>query len=294
MPMTTNQFQAFLVPGLRDIIGEAYLQPTRVYPQYLNVLTSKRAFEDDINLALLNQSQAKAELEPVIFQDPLEGNTTRYTMTAYALGISISHEMMEDNLYNALNDLPALLGRSQALTENRQAASVLNNGFATNGADGVPLFDNSHPLLRGGTSDNLLTAATISPASVQDMLINLEQQVDQAGEPIIFESVFLVAPRELIYRAREVLESQLRALESSNTKNVIGSIDLVIDPWLSSATAWFGITNKAMHKLKFYWRERMTIDNWPDQPVWGWRFATYMRLATGFSEWMGTVGNQGA
>ena len=129
--------------------------------------TSKKAKEYDYHVSGTGEWEEKEASGPIVEDTVDHGQEVTYIHKSYAKMISVERELVDDDLYNIIDKLPKGMGRGCRTTVEKTAISVINNGFATNGYDAVPLFSNSHPLLRGGTADNLLTAADLSDATLK-------------------------------------------------------------------------------------------------------------------------------
>ena len=298
MPISRGMFDSFLRPRIREVIGDEFALPDKGYRMYMNIASSEELEEKDREFAVLNAAPVKLEGEEVTEQDPLEGLQTLYTHVAYALRASITKEMRDDDLTGKMNNIASWIGKGMGITEAQQGAQVLNNGFLTNLADGVPLFDLLHPLLRGGTQSNTVTTGTqLTPNELQLAKTAIRQQVDQAGNPIKANGVMVVVPNGQEFRLREVVGPptvRMKPLEQSNTQDVVAStVTGMVDDWLTDQDAWFVLTPKAFHKLKFYWRTSPIRWDWFDNPTLSHIFAMFMRLSQGASTHIGTWGNAG-
>ena len=81
------------------------------------------------------------------------------TLTKPSLGVRITEEAIEDNLYDRLaSRYTKALARSMAQTKQIKAASILNNAFSTgfSSGDGAALCSSAHPSLSGNQRNNCL------------------------------------------------------------------------------------------------------------------------------------------
>jgi uncharacterized protein VirK/YbjX len=63
--------------------------------------------------------------------------------------------------------------------------------------------------------------------------------------------------------------------------------------FFTSASAWFAVTNKEHHQLKFKWRKSIDTDYDDDFDSQAVKMLTYMRIAAGATHWIGTWGSNG-
>ena len=120
---------------------------------------------------------------------------------------------------------------AQSLIETKEtlSANVLNVAFnsAYQGGDGVQLNSNAHPIVNGTASNLLATPANLSQTSLEQMLIQIRQAVDNNGKKIRLDPRQLVVAPGNIFQAEVLLKSVLRAGDNKNDVNPIKSIGLL-------------------------------------------------------------------
>ena len=131
-------------------------------------------------------------------------------------------------------------------TQDYTAFGLFRGGFNTSlTADGSAIFS-THTLIGGGTQANNATAA-LSVSSLNDGIVNLMQQKNQAGVIMGDAPSVLLVPPALWKHAREITDSALIADLANNNINVYRSalgLTVWTSPWLGAAaggsdTAWF-------------------------------------------------------
>lgn len=296
---TTSQTldSATLVPGLKQIFFNDYAQWPTEYATFLNVETSKRAFEEKMLAAAFGLTQLKPEGTGTSFEDLTDRAPIRLTHVARSLGFRVTREAMDDELYGIINAAPASLQRSVNQTKEIIGASVLNNAFDSNftGLDGTELCADTHTRLGGGTFDNKLTAE-LTPTSLRAALIAAEKYTDEKGLNIMVPMRHLVVPVDLMFKAREILGSTLKPFTSDNEINVLkeqGLTSLVLH-FLTSTTAWFLLSDKRDHSLQYFERVRPTFENSDEFSTGDALFKTYHRDSSGFWHDYGVIGSTGA
>jgi hypothetical protein len=143
----------------------------------------------------------------------------------YGLGYIITREAIEDNLYEKLGMSRAkALKRSMVETKNTVVANWLNRGFDTNytvGPDAKPLFSASHPSSAGDQSNLLGTAADLSEASLEDLVIQANGAVDDRGNKVALRILSLHIPRQLEFDAARILKSINQNDSANNAINAM-------------------------------------------------------------------------
>jgi phage major head subunit gpT-like protein len=270
------------------------------YQKYCNVGTSDKQSEMDSYESGFGAMPAKTEGAGATYDTILPGIKKTYTHITYALGYEITEEAIEDNLRTpeTFNKLPSALLRSGTETVEIVAANIYNNGFATNGFDGVPLFDENHPLLGGGVQANEpSTAADLSVSSLTAGLTSIEKYVNERGLKQPTKAVLLLVPVDLWNVAEELLGSEYKPYVANNEVNALQKKDLqyFVGHYLTDADAWFLLAEKSMHAIKFFWRVRMgALRRGTDFDSTNLKHLQRMRFSAGHSHYRGTYGSPGA
>lgn len=300
MSTNTGNFAELLEPGLRRIYGDEYKEWPEEYSKIFNVETSKRSFEESLNVATFGIVPQKTEGASVEYDDPIQGPTHRISHLTYGKGFIVTEEMYEDDLYRKINRLPKALGRSTRITIETTSANILNNAFVTTyntGADGKELCATDHVLTDGGTYKNeLTTAADFDLTSYEQALIDIGDFVDDRGLKLQAGPKNLVHPTELQWQVERVLGSPddpTTANRSINPAKDKISGSPVMNHYLTDPDAWF-ITTNIPNGLVFYWRRkpRFTRDNDFDTENGKWK-VTY-RMSVGWDDPRAIFGSPGA
>ena len=166
----------------------------------------------------------------------------KYSIRASTKGrsFSVTRQAIVNDDLNYLTQQPARFGRSAART---LATDVVVNTVEANlpAYDGTSLFHSDHGnLLTGGgstlTIDNLNQAkVTINRQRFEGVLMGLQAK-------------YLIVPPELEATARVILNSDWVPAPGNRVGNMnpmMGSLELVVDPYLSSATSWYVFADPA-------------------------------------------------
>lgn len=166
----------------------------------------------------------------------------KYSIRANTKGraFSVTRQAIVNDDLNFISQQPARFGRAAART---LAQDVVVSTIEANAAayDGTALFHTNHSnLLTGGASG--LTAANINTARVAISRAEFE------GQPMNLQAQYLVVPPELEGTARVILESEMIPQPGTGigSMNYLrNSLQLVIEPMLTSSTAWYVFANPA-------------------------------------------------
>lgn len=300
MAMNRAQFSKLLQDGLNTVWGLEYNSYPEEYKQVFQIETSKKAFEEDQLVSGFGGAVIKPEGSSYTFDEAIQGFTSRYNHDTIALAFQITQEAIEDNLYMQMGSkYSRALARSMQHTKEIKGAAILNNGFTSNGGDGVPLFSASHPLAGGGVQSNLLgTPADISEAAIEDILIQLRKCKDERGIPVALKPQDVIIPPELEFVACRILDSTLRTntpdndINALNKKGIFGR-DPVIVTRLTDSDAWF-IKTDARDGLKMFQRQAIQTKMDDDPNTGNIRYRARERYSFGYTDWRGAFGSQGA
>ena len=104
----------------------------------------------------------KAEGASVHYDSDTQSYVSPYTHVAYALGYIVTHEEINDNLYEMVSKRRAgSLAYSMRQTKENVGANVYNRGFNSSfaGGDAKELLATDHPTKSGDQSNELTTSA---------------------------------------------------------------------------------------------------------------------------------------
>jgi hypothetical protein len=275
----------------------------RIYPEIFNIRTSDRKFERVVTYVPFGDTQSKGEGEPYAMDTLRQGYTKDFTHTENGLGFEVTQTALEDDAENILSRAGDWLAFSARYVEEKRSAQPFNNGFSSETTpDGLSLFNTSHALKGGGTAKNRLsTDADLSATSLVQAMIDLQtDQKDEAGHlsaPITSWTLYI--PPALEFLADRLVNSVGLPGSADNDRNPIKSrrsFDIVVNPHLTDADAWFLVAgNKSQHGLTFYRRVPITMDPMTIDPRTGNRiFKIRHRFSVGAWTWIGTYGTAGA
>ena len=296
--MVTGQgnLPELLWPGISTIWADTYRRYPPLWKRMMITRRATKAFEKEQGVTGFGTAGEKDHSDSVPFVDLLQGFQREYVMITYALGTTITRELMEDEQYNVINNVPRMLAESMRQTEEVVSASVFNLGFSTMlGADGRPFFDASHPNVRGGTQRNIPSlAADLSQASLEQAYIDIHDWQDDSQLRInLMPEKLLVAPSNR-FVAEKILGTKFAVGNAFNDINpMAGQLDLIVNPFLLDPDAWFVLTNSKAGAT-FYRRRNaeITRDNEFDTEIL--KTKTTSRFGVGVTDWRYAYGSAGA
>lgn len=186
-------------------------------------------------------------------------------------------------------------------TQDYTAFGLFRLGFTTSlTADGVSIFNTAHPLIGGGTQSNRGTSA-LTPSSLNDAIVNLMEQKDQAGVIRGSAPKVLLVPPALWKHAREITDSALIADSGNNNVNVFRSalgITVWTSHWLGASaggsdTAWFLLASR--HGFSRIVRQGLetALTDWRYSNNLTYRYQANYREAYFCADYAGSYGSTG-
>lgn len=188
----------------------------------------------------------------------------RYVYKVYGLAFALTKVLVEDGDHIRIGQTYAKhLAQSLIETKETVCANILNRAFNGSyvGGDSVSLINPSHPITSGTFSNQLSTAANLSQTSLEQMLIQIRNAVDNNGKRIRLQPKSLVVSPSNVFQAEVLLKSVLRTGTANNDINPVNSMGLLSEGQknlsrITSTTAWW-INTDAPEGLKVLTRRSM-------------------------------------
>ena len=251
--------------------------------------TSSKAKETDLQIG--GFSDPELFNGKVKYSDAERGYEIEYDFDEWVKGFQITRKMRDDMQYDSIFANASELATSFARKRRKDAASVFNNVASSSylGFDGKALAASDHPRSRTDTSNtksNLNTLALTS-ANLETAVTTMQAFGDDLGEEIVIMPDVLVVPRALRKTALEITGSPQVPENANNAINVqAGNWRVIVDPYLSSSTAWFIIDSTLSQRyLKWYDRIMVEFAGQEDWETMIWKYRGYARYGFGWSDW---------
>jgi hypothetical protein len=299
MTMFRGAFSNALAPGFRKVVFETYKEKKLEGTRLVNMGTSRRAYEEDFNMAGFGTLVEKVEGSKVTMQDILQLNIKRYIWTTYALGFRITQEMLEDDLYGIFgNKLSKALGRSARNNFEVIAASPLNSAFDVNVngfVAGESLISTTHVLGRGGVASNRPAAdVDFSLVALQAAIAHFQGLTDESGLPMMLQPKWLIHSFGDYWAVNQVLKSQFLPGGGQNDINQVAQegITPFLSHFLTDPDAWYLLADE--HDINYFERVPPTFSNTDDFMTGDALYKLRRRAGSGYGGWRGVYGSTGA
>ena len=301
-PMRSTDFRSIVEPILNECFDGVYDQRTdewsRVFREQEGI---PRNYHEEPVLYGFGAAPQLPDGTPVTYQQGGVLFLKRYVYKVYGLAFALTKVLVEDGDHIRIGQVYAKhLAQSLVETKETLAANVLNRAFtggAYAGGDGVALNSTQHPIVNGTFSNLLATAAALSQTSLEQMLIQIRQAVDNNGKKIRLQPLKIVVAPGNVFQAEVLLKSVLRAGNANNDINPIKSIGLLpegatVISRLTSATNWW-VQTDAPEGMKLLMRRALEKTMEGDFETDSMRYKATERYQVGWTDWRSMYGTPG-
>jgi hypothetical protein len=300
-PMRSTDFRSIVEPILNECFDGVYDQRadewSRVFREEDGI---PRNYHEEPVLYGFGAAPQLPDGTPVTYQQGGVLFLKRYVYKVYGLAFALTKVLVEDGDHIRIGQVYARhLAQSLVETKELLSANVLNTAFNASypGGDGVSLINTAHPIVNGTFSNQLATAAVLSQTSLEQMLIQIRQAVDNNGKKIrLVPRQLIVAPGN-IFQAEVLLKSVLRTGNANNDINPIKAIGLLDEgaavlSRLTSSTAWW-VQTDAPEGFKLLMRRRLEKTMEGDFETDSMRYKATERYDVGFTDPRAAYGTPG-
>ena|SRR3990167_3064103 len=289
---TSSDFSKALQVGVNTWYGKAYDEFPVEWPALFEQYTSRKSFEEDVGYAGLGLAVIKSEGAPVTFDSEKQGFTVRYSHVEYALGFIVTQIAFEDDLYDVVAERRARnLAFSMRQTKEVVGANVYNRAFNTSytGGDALCLLNSAHLNVSGGTYSNILaTAANLSEAALEQVVIDLGKMTNDRGLRIAIRPKSLVIPVDLEFEAARIMKNPNRPGTAERDINALYSLGkfpggTVMNHYLTSTTAWF-VRTTVQDGMKYFTRRDDAFGEDNDWDTANAKFKATARYSFGWTD----------
>lgn len=270
VPMRSTDFRSIVEPILNETFDGIYSQRADEWMQVFKERTgTPRSYHEEPVLFGFNAAPEMPDGLPVTYDAGGVLFIQRYVYRVFGLAFALTKVLVEDGDHIRIGRIYAEhLAQSMIETKETLSANILNRAFngAFPGGDGVALNVNNHPIApggsAGGTFSNLLTtAAALSQTSLEQMLIQIRNAVDNNGKRIRLTPLKIVGGSSQVFQAEVLIKSVLRAGTANNDINPVLSLGLLKEGQASlsritSTTAWW-VQTDAPKGLQMMMRRRL-------------------------------------
>lgn len=295
--ITTGNHPKALWPGMHAFFGASYREHPEEFREIFNVEKSSKNYEEDTALTGFGLAPTKTEGGAISYDSETQGFTKRYTHIVYGLGYVVTEEEMEDNQYEIVSRKRIKrLAFSMRQTKEIVSANVLNRATTSGytGGDGVVLLSTAHTSTNGNWSNKLSTAADLSEASLEDLVIQIGQATNDRSLQMAIRPTKLIIPINLMFDAKRILKSDYQSGTANNDINALkGMFDFTVNHYLTDTDQWF-LKTDAPNGMTMFDRRALAFTRDNDFDTENAKAKATMRFSVGWSDPRGIYGSEGA
>jgi hypothetical protein len=290
--MRSTDFRSIVEPILNEAFDGVYDQRADEWKQvFVQQQGIPRNYHEEPVLYGFGAAPELPDGTPVTYQAGGVLFLQRYVYKVYGLAFALTKVLVEDGDHIRIGQTYAKhLAQSLIETKETLCANVLNRAFTAgyNGGDGVPLVATNHPIAAGTFSNQLNTPAALSQTSLEQLLIQIRNAVDNNGKRIRLNPEKLVVSPSNVFQAEVLLKSVLRTGTADNDINPVKSMGLLAGGQanlsrLTSTTAWW-IKTDAPEGLKLMMRRGLEKSMEGDFETDSTRFKSTERYAVAWTD----------
>ena len=300
-PMRSTDFRSVVEPILNEVFDGVYDQRADEWKMVFREQKGiPRNYHEEPVLYGFGAAPELPDGMPVSYQSGGVLFLQRYLYKVYGLAFSLTKVLVEDGDHIRIGQTYAKhLAQSLIETKETLSANVLNRAFnaAYPGGDGVALIDGSHPIVNGTFSNQLTTAAALSQTSLEQLLIQIRNAVDNNGKRIRLTPTQIMTGPSNVFQAEVLLKSVLRTGTADNDINPVKSMGLLAKGQanlsrITSTTAWW-IQTDAPEGLKLMMRRGLEKSMEGDFETDSMRYKATERYTVGWTDPRGLFGTAG-
>jgi len=299
--MRSTDFRSIVEPILNEEFNGIYDQRADEWSQVFKEFKGiPRNYHEEPVLYGFGAAPELPDGMPVTYQSGGVLFIQRYVYRVYGLAFALTKVLVEDGDHIRIGQTYARhLAQSLIETKETLGANVLNRAFNGSypGGDGVSLVSASHPTASGTFSNQLNVAAALSQTSLEQLLIQIRNAVDNNGKRIRLTPKKIVTGPSNVFQAEVLLKSVLRAGTADNDINPVKSMGLLTDGQanlsrITSNTA-FWVETDAPEGLKLAMRRGLEKSMEGDFETDSMRYKATERYAFGWTDPRGVFGTPG-
>jgi hypothetical protein len=300
-PMRSTDFRSVVEPIMNEVFDGVYNQRADEWKMVFREQKGiARNYHEEPVLYGFGAAPELPDGMPVTYQSGGVLFLQRYLYKVYGLAFSLTKVLVEDGDHIRIGQTYAKhLAQSLIETKETLAANILNRAFNSSyvGGDGVSLVSSAHPIVNGTFSNVLSTAAALSQTSLEQMLIQIRNAVDNNGKRIRLTPKKIVSGPSNVFQAEVLLKSVLRSGSADNDINPVKSMGLLSEGQanlsrITSTTMW-GVQTDAPEGLKLMMRRALEKSMEGDFETDSMRYKATERYTLGWTDPRGFYGTAG-
>lgn len=281
-------FGYLLVPGLRKVFMDEFNAPGDIASQLFSSEKSNKAVEYELGIGGMGDLEEFNGTIPYN-QDFQQQYRVSYVHKEYVGGIKVERRLVDDDLYNIIEQRPKQLAVVAKRTREKHGASLFNNAFNTSvfaGGDSKALCATNHTWVGisntwSNSGTDALSATALEATRIKGMLL-----LDETNNLMDIQYDTLLIPPNLQETANVIIKSDWKSGTAQNDMNWNKDrYNIIVWNRLTDANNWYLIDSKYM-KMFLKWFDRIPAEFNKDKDfdTYVAKYSAYMRYSFGFSD----------
>ena len=302
VPMRSTDFRSIVEPILNKEFDGLYNQRDDEQSQVFKEFTgTPRNYHEEPVLFGMGAAPELPDGMPVTYDAGGVLFIARYIYKVYGLAFALTKVLVEDGDHIRIGATYSRhLAQSLVETKETLGANILNRAFNASytGGDGKEMCSTAHPIASGSTFSNALTTpAALSQTSLEQMLIQIRNAVDNNGKRIRLTPTQIVTGPSNVFQAEVLLKSALRTGNANNDVNPVNTMNLLKKGQanlsrVTSTTAWW-VQTDVTEGLKLAKRRGLEKSMEGDFETDSMRYKATERYVFGWTDPRGIYGTAG-
>ena len=300
-PMRSTDFRSIVEPILNEAFDGVYDQRADEWAEVFKEFSGiPRNYHEEPVLYGFGAAPELPDGAAVTYQSGGVLFIQRYVYKVYGLAYALTKVLVEDGDHIRIGQTYARhLAQSLIETKETLCANILNRAFTNTyaGGDGVELCATTHPIVSGTFSNKLSTAANLSQTSLEQILVQIRNAVDNNGKRIKLQPQQIVTGPSNVFQAEVLLKSALRTGTANNDVNPVKSMGMLPKGQanlsrITSTTAWF-VQTDAPEGMKLAMRRKLEKSMEGDFETDSMRYKATERYIPGWTDPRAMYGTPG-
>jgi hypothetical protein len=215
-----------------------------------------------------------------------------YRVETFARKIGVTRQVLVNDDLGAFADLSRRMGQAAAETEAKTLVDLLESGSGSG-----PTMNDGKVLFHADHSNKASSGAVIADATLSAARLAMRSQTGLSGQRISVTPKFLLVPPAQETTAEKWLAT-IAAAKAADVNPFSGSLSLVVEPRLSSATRWYVAADATeIDGLEYAYLaggEGPQVESKSGWDVDGVEVRVILDFGAGFIDWRGWYQNAGA
>lgn len=310
MPMITGNFPDVmdeLLSNLEEVIHDVYGRIPETFTRVFKVINTNQKFQQFTGIGPLGLMTEVGEAVDIPTDEMDQLYDKKITPIKYGSAVELTREVLDFDQFGVFEKRGSALATSAKLTKEIVAADVMDQSHNGSGAlyqsaDGVNIHASTHPIDDGAsTASNVLsTSSDLSMTGLQNALNQLEQTVDDRGNPILMIGNRIIVPLALRFTAHRLLRSTDDPTTADRATNPLGGAEqlptIEVNRYLTNTIKWYLFADTAVNStVGWIWLTNRAFNTQQDVNI---RNETAIMTATemyrpGVVDWRGSLANLG-